>query len=177
MRTIDTRRLVFIDESSAKTNMARLYGRARIGQRVRDAIPCGTWNTTTMIAGISLGGARAAMLLSGAIDGAAFEAWVREVLAPTLQPGDVVVMDNLSSHKNQAARGHILAAQALILDLPPYSPDLNPIEKMWSKVKAWLRKTRARTFDELVEAVSQILKQISIQDALGWIQSCGYKII
>lgn len=157
--------------------MARLYGRARIGQRVRDSVPCGTWHTTTMIAAISLDGARAPMLLGGALDGAAFEVWVRDLLVPTLRPGDVVVMDNLSTHKNQAARGYILAAQALILDLPPYSHDLNPIEKMWSKIKAWLRKSRARTFDELVEAVSQALKRITIQDALGWVQSCGYRII
>ena len=177
MRTIDPRRLVFIDESSAKTNMARLYGRARSGQRVRDAVPCGTWNTTTMIAGISLSGARAAMLLSGAIDGAAFEVWVRDVLVPTLQPGDVVIMDNLSSHKNQAARKHILSAEALILELPPYSPDLNPIEKMWSKVKAGLRTAEARTQPAWIQAMASALEGVTRQDAMNWFASCGYSFI
>jgi transposase len=116
------------------------------------------------------------MLLPGALDGNAFEVYVRKMLVSTLRPGDVVVMDNLSTHKHAAARRLIEAAQARILDLPPYSPDLNPIEKMWSKIKALLRAARARTFKALIAAVSKALKQITIEDALGWIKSCGHGI-
>ena len=177
MHEYNHRRLIFIDESSAKTNMARLYGRAPKGLRVRDAVPAGTWNTTTMIAAIGAGGAQAPMLLPGALDGTAFQVYVRKVLVPTLRPGDVVVMDNLSTHKDATARRLIEAAQATILDLPPYSPDLNPIEKMWSKIKALLRAARPRTFKALSAAVSMALKRITIEDALGWIKSCGYIII
>ena len=156
--------------------MARLYGRAPKGLRVRDAVPAGTWNTTTLIDAIGVGGAQAPMLLPGALDGNAFEVYVRKMLVPTLRPGDVVVMDNLSTHKHAAARRPIEAGPAKILDLPPYSPDLNPIEKMWSKIKSLLRAARARTFKALITAVSKALKQITIEDALGWIKSCGYEI-
>ena len=128
------RRLLFIDESSAKTNMTRLYGRAPRGTRVYGHVPSGRWETTTMIAAVGRNGPQAPWVLYGPMDGTAFAVWAAHVLAPTLEPGDIVVMDNLSVHKNKFARAAIEATGAGIWDLPPYSPDLNPIEKMWSKV-------------------------------------------
>lgn len=154
--------------------MTRLYGRAFVGQRVRDAVPTATWHTTTMLAAIGADGARAPFVLEGAIDGAAFEIYVERILAPTLKSGDIVVMDNLSSHKNANARKWIEAAGATIWDLPPYSPDLNPIEMMWSKVKALLRKAKARSFEELVQAVGAAIQAVTTKDIHGWFNECGY---
>ncbi|CAN5433347.1 hypothetical protein BH09SUM1_BH09SUM1_27940 [soil metagenome] len=171
---IDLDRLVFIDETGAKTNMTRRYGRAAKGERVNDSTPSGHWGTTTCVACVTTRGPIAPFLLEGAIDGDAFLIYVERVLAPLLRPGDVLVMDNLSTHKSQPARRAIEAAGARILDLPPYSPDLNPIEKMWSKLKAYLRKAAARTPEALTEAVAQALRTITIQDAFGWFRSCGY---
>ena len=172
----DPRRFIFLDESSAKTNMTRLYGRAAIGQRVRDSVPTATWHTTTMIAAVGAEGPRAPFLLEGAIDGAAFRTYVQRVLVPQLKPGDWVVMDNLSSHKDSVAREAIDAAGAYVLDLPPYSPDLNPIEKMWSKIKALLRAAKARCFEDLVSAMAEALERVTESDIQGWFQSCGYNI-
>lgn len=157
--------------------MTRLYGRAAVGERVRDSIPTASWNTTTMIAAVGVGGARAPFVIPGAIDGSAFRVYVERVLAPTLKAGDIVVMDNLSSHKDAAARRRIEAAGAQVLDLPPYSPDFNPIEKMWSKVKAWLRGAKARCFDDLAKAIADALEAVTASDIRGWFQSCGYSII
>lgn len=130
-----------------------------------------------MLAAIGVEGACAPMLLEGAIDGDAFDAYVEQVLAPALRPGDIVVMDNLSTHKNSRARARIQTAQAEVLDLPPYSPDFNPIEKMWSKVKALLRAAKARSFDELAAAMASAIHAVTSQDAKGWFHSCGYDII
>ena len=177
MAGLDHRRLVFIDESSAKTNMTRLYGRAASGCRVRDAIPTANWNTTTMVAAIAADGPRAPFVLDGAIDALAFAVYVRQVLVPCLKPGDIVVMDNLSSHKDATTRAVIQEAGAIILDLPPYSPDFNPIEEMWSKVKTLLRSAKARCFNDLVEAVGQAIEAVTINDIQGWFKSCGYNII
>jgi transposase len=174
---VDCRRLLFIDESGAKTNMTRLYGRAAVGTRVRDAVPTARWQTTTMIAAVGAGGPRAPFLLEGAIDGASFRVYVERVLVPELKPGDIVVMDNLSSHKDSDARQLIQAAGAEVLELPPYSPDFNPIEKMWSKVKAWLRDAKARCFDELATALADVLRAVTPADIQGWFRSCGYDII
>ena len=157
--------------------MTRLYGRAAVGQRVRDWVPTSAWHTTTMIAAIGLGGARAPFVLEGPIDGPAFRVYVERVLVPTLQPGDIVVMDNLSSHKDAAARRLIESVGAAVMDLPPYSPDLNPIEKMWSKIKAWLRRVKARSFDDLITAIGEALAAVTPSDIQGWYQSCGYDII
>lgn len=153
------RRLLFIDESSAKTNMTRLYGRAPRGIRVHDYVPQSRWHTTTMIAAVGRKGPQAAWVLEGAIDGAAFHVWAEQVLAPTLEPTDIVVMDNLSVHKNPQARAAIQATGATIRDLPPYSPDLNPIEKMWNKIKACLRKAKAREPETLLQAIGYALQQ------------------
>ncbi len=170
-------RLLFIDESGAKTNMTRLYGRGPRGERVYDRVPNGRWETTTMIAAIGRNGAQAPWVLDGPMDGAAFTVWVEKVLAPTLEPGDIVVMDNLSVHKNVTARCAIEATGAAIWDLPPYSPDLNPIEKMWSKVKTSLRKAKARDSATLYKAVGHAMGQVTYDDIRNWFASCGYSLI
>jgi transposase len=171
---LDPARLVFLDESGAKTNMTRLRGRAPRGQRVHAKSPYGHWHTTTMISSIRLDGTTACMTLEGATDTQAFRAYVQNVLCPTLVPGDLVVMDNLSPHKSDPTLALIAAAGAEVLFLPPYSPDLNPIEKMWSKVKALLRSAEARTPANLITAIGSALARVTSQDALGWFASCGY---
>lgn len=170
------RRLLFIDESGAKTNMTRLYGRGSRGERVYDGVPNGRWETTTMIAAVGRNGPQAPWVIEGAMDGEAFAVWALQVLAPTLERGDIVVMDNLSVHKNKAAREAILCTGAEIWDLPPYSPDLNPIEKMWSKVKGLLRKAKARDHEELLRAIGQAMDAVSYTDIVNWFASCGYSL-
>jgi transposase len=128
----------------------------------------------TMISSIRLDGSTACMALEGTTDTETFGAYVRAVLVPTLRPGDIVIMDNLSPHKSEPTLAMIAAAGAEALFLPPYSPDFNPIEKMWSKIKALLRSAEARTVAELISAIGQALKKITPQDALGWFTSCGY---
>ncbi len=130
-----------------------------------------------MISSIRLDGATACMTIDGPTDTDVFQAYVREVLCPSLRPGDIVVMDNLGPHKNVQTLGLIAAANASVLFLPPYSPDLNPIEMMWSKIKALLRKAEARTHPELLEAITHALREISSQDATNWFAHCGYSFI
>lgn len=154
--------------------MTRLYGRCKGGGRLVDATPHGHWETTTMIGALGAEGSTALMVIEGAADAAVFRAYVKHVLAPTLRPGEIVVMDNLSSHKGPEIREMIEAAGADLWYLPPYSPDLNPIEKMWSKVKAHLRRLKPRGTEEIHDAVRQALKTITLQDAHGWFESCGY---
>jgi transposase len=163
-----------LDESGAKTNLTRLCGRALKGQRAHASAPCGRWQTTTMISSIRLDGSTACMALEGTTDTESFRAYVGEVLVPTLRPGDIVVLDNLSPHKSNPTLALITNAGAQVLFLPAYSPDLNPIEKMWSKVKALLRGTEARTPADLITAIGQALAMVTAQDALGWFVSCGY---
>ena len=170
----DHRRLLFIDESGAKTNMTRLYGRAFDGRRVCDAVPHGHWCTTTMVSAIGLNGPKAPFVLGGAMDADAFRIYVERVLAPELQPGDIVVMDNLSSHKDAQARQIIQGAGAVVWDLPPYSPDFNPIEQMWSKVKAFLREAKARTEQGLIRAIGKAFTTIIQDDCVGWFKHAGY---
>jgi transposase len=166
--------LIFLDESGAKTNMTRLCGRALKGERVHASAPYGHWHTTTMISSIRFNGSTACMALEGTTDTESFRAYVGVVLVPTLQPGDIVVMDNLSPHKSDPTLALITQAGAQVLFLPAYSPDLNPIEKMWSKVKGLLRGAEARTPTELITAIGQALAKVTAQDALGWFASCGY---
>jgi transposase len=168
------RRFVFYDESGAKTNMTRLYGRTLDGQRLVDATPHGHWSVTSMLSSFRLDGSTAAMNLEGATDRLAFEAYVEQVLLPTLRPGDIVVMDNLAPHKSPRAAELIHQAGAELWFLPPYSPDFNPIEKMWSKVKAFLRKIKARTEQALERAIAAALRTITPEDAAGWVRHCGY---
>jgi transposase len=174
---MDPARLIFIDESCAKTNMTRLYGRAHNGKRVWDSAPHGHWNATTMLGSLRLDGSNASMTLNGATDNIAFGVYIQQILAPTLRPGDKVIWDNLSAHRSGVARAAIEAVGAEILPLPPYSPDLNPIEKMWSKVKALLRGAKARTQEELHAAIGCALKAVTAEDAVGWFQSCGYTVV
>ena len=154
--------------------MTRLCGRALKGERVHASTPHGHWHTTTMISSIRLNGSTACMALEGTTDTESFRAYVSEVLLPTLQPDDIVVMDNLSPHKSDPTLALITNAGARVLFLPAYSPDLNPIEKMWSKLKNLLRGAEARTAADLITAIGHALAKITAQDALGWFASCGY---
>jgi transposase len=171
---LDPRRLVFIDETWATTNMTRLRGRALRGQRVVDAIPHGHWKTTTLIAALDARGVRCSMVLDGAVNGPAFEAFVGTVLAPTLRAGDLVILDNLSSHRGPRVGQLIRAAQADLLYLPPYSPDLNPIENAFSKIKQTLRSLGLRVMTELWDAIQPVLDRITPSDAAGFFRHCGY---
>ena len=154
---LDPEKLIFIDETGASTKMARLRGRAKRGMRCRAAIPHGHWKTTTFTAGLRLGSLSAPMLLDGPMDGDAFLAYVTQVLVPELRPGDIAVMDNLPSHKVSGVKQAIEAAGATLLYLPPYSPDFNPIEMAFSKLKAILRQAAARTVDDLWDVIAQSL--------------------
>lgn len=145
---MDSEHLVFIDETATATNMARRYGRCPADRRLVAAVPHGHWRTTTFIAGLRQSGVIAPMVLDGPMTGRAFLAYVEQVLAPALAPGDVVVQGNLAAHKVEGVREAIAAAGATTLHLPPYSPDLNPIEQLFAKLKALLRKAAARTRDE-----------------------------
>ena len=165
-----------MDESGAKTNLTRRCGRALKGQRVQAHTPHGHWQTTTMISSLRLDGTTACMALEGTTDTESFRAYVEAVLVPTLRPGDTVVMDNLSPHKSDPTLARILQAGAFVLFLPAYSPDLNPIEKMWSKIKSLLRRAEARTPANLILAIGQALAEVTPQDALGWFVSCGYSV-
>ena len=167
-------RLVFIDESGAKTNMTRLYGRAKEGQRAVDDAPSGHWCTTTMISSVRLDGSTACMVVDGATTKDIFKAYIEHILLPTLKAGDIVVLDNLSAHKNKEIRDLIESIGAELWFLPPYSPDLNPIEKMWSKIKSILRRLKARTKEALINAVAKALDAITANDVKGWFESCGY---
>jgi transposase len=172
--SMDLARLVFVDESGAKTNMTRLYGRAMAGQRAIDDTPSGHWCTTTMIASVRLDGSTACMVVDGATTKDIFEAYIEQILFPTLKAGDIVVLDNLSAHKSQRIRELIETVGAQLWYLPAYSPDLNPIEKMWSKIKSILRTLKARTKAALITAIAQALEQVTANDAKGWFESCGY---
>jgi len=169
---VDGRRLVFLDETGAKTNMTRRYGRARKGVRADDRAPHGHWNTTTLLAAVSWKGASAPMVLDGALDRDAFEAYVEQCLVPTLHPGNIVVLDNLGAHKTPKGIALIEATGAEVRFLPPYSPDFNPIEQMWSKVKNDLRTAKARTQETLWTAVAQALARVTPDDARGWFKHC-----
>ena len=171
---MDARRLVFLDESGLKKNMTRRYGRARNGKRCLDSAPCGHWETVTMLSSIRLDGATESLVFEGAVDRKMFDAYIKECLAPTLMPGDIVVMDNLNAHKSQTARDAIRRHQAEVLFLPAYSPDFNPIEKMWSKIKQILRGIKPRTEEELFVAAATALDAVSAHDAQGWFNSCVY---
>jgi transposase len=170
----DVNRLVFLDETGAKTNMTRLYGRALQGERVVDHAPHGHWCTTTIIGAMRLDGSTACMSVDGATDKIIFREYVRHILIPTLRPGDVVILDNLSAHKDEETKILIEQAGAELRFLPPYSPDLNPIEKMWSKIKTYLRAAEARSEQALQEIIEAALKTITPHDARGWFSSCRY---
>ena len=171
---MDVARLVFVDESGAKTNMTRLYGRAMAGQRAIDDTTSGHWCTTTMISSVRLNGSTACMVVDGATNKDVFEAYIEQILLPTLKAGDIVILDNLSAHKSRHARKLIESVEAELWYLPAYSPDLNPIEKMWSKIKSILRTLKARTKDALTGAIAKALEMVTASDAKGWFEACGY---
>ncbi len=157
--------------------MTRLYGRAPKGTRAVDSAPNGNWHTTTLIAAVGVEGAKAPMVVEGPTDTEVFTTYVERVLLPELRPGMIVVMDNLAPHKAPAVAAMIKAAGAELWFLPPYSPDLNPIELMWSKVKEMLRAAKARTQHELWDAVAAALCMVSADDAKNWFRHCGVAII
>lgn len=171
---LDLGRLVFIDERGAQTNLTRRYGRTFGGARLVDATPHGHWSTTTRISAVRLTGQTAALVSDGATEAAVFEADVAQVLRPSRQPGDIVILDNLSSHKTAEVLEALEAGGAEVWFPPPYSPDLNPMEKMWSKIKAYLRKVEARTKEALPEAIAAALETVTASDASHWFASCGY---
>ena len=166
---------MFIDETWASTNMARRYGRAPRGRRLRAGVPHGRWKTTTLVAGLRTSGVVAPFVLDGPINRAVFEAYVEKVLVPELRPGDVVILDNLSSHKGARVRALIEAAGASLLYLPPYSPDFNPIENAFAKLKALLRKAEARTREDLWDAITSALKHFSAQECANYFNAAGYE--
>jgi transposase len=166
--------LVFIDESSVNTGMTRLYGRSAIGERLNDYVPDSRWQATSILSSLRLNGTTECIVYEGSLTGDFFKVWLKDCLCPTLLKGDIVVMDNLSSHKVSGIKELIVQTGASIEYLPPYSPDLNPVENMWSKVKSFLRKSRERSKETLLKAVGEALKQISHSDALSWFAFCGY---
>jgi transposase len=169
-------KLHFIDEIGTHLGLTRLYGRAAPGERVVEATPGFSGPHYTSVAALNLGGVHAPFVFQGNMDGPAFETYVEHILGPDLLTGDIVIMDNLSPHKHAVIRSLIEARGATVEFLPPYSPDLNPIENCWSKAKAFLRKLKARTFDELITALAQALRSVSPQDAAAWFAHCGYAI-
>ena len=162
---IDPQRLVFQDESGATTEMTRRYGRAPRGERVAEGTPAGHWRTLTLLGAMSTRGVVAAMTVESPTDGDVFLAYVEQVLCPRLQPGQVVVMDNLPAHKVEGVRRLIEATGAQLLYLPPYSPDFNPIEQAWSKIKQQLRSAKARTVESLEAAITDALAQVTGKNA------------
>lgn len=174
MATIPADRLVFVDESGATIMLTPPYGRAPRGQRCLGRVPRNWGVRTTLLAAMTLDGITASFLIDGATDRQVFDTYVERVLVPTLQPGQVVVWDNLSAHKSVRARAAIEAVGCAVVFLPAYSPDFNPIELAFSKLKAGLRRAGARTHAGLWEAIGSGLEQITSRDAHGWFSHCGY---
>ena len=171
--TMEVEKLVFIDETWISTSMTRRYGRAPRGQRCLDSAPHGHWETTTFVGALRRR-LTAPMVSDGPMDGATFLAYVQQFLCPTLQAGDTVVLDNLSSHKVTGVAKAITATGAILLYLPPYSPDLNPIEKFFSKLKALLRKAARRDIETLGKEIGELLNTVSPSECTNYFASCGY---
>ncbi len=171
---LDPRRLVFIDETWAKTNMTRTHGRALRGQRLVAKAPHGRWTTLTFIAALRCDRIDAPLVLDGPINGEWFHAWVEQLLIPTLTPGDIVVLDNLGSHKGKAVRKAIRKAGAHLLFLPPYSPDLNPIEQVFSKLKTLLRKADERTVEDTWRRIGSLLDRFTSAECSNYLRHAGY---
>jgi len=171
---IDPSRLVFIDETWAKTNMAPLRGWAPRGQRLKAKVPHGHWKTMTFVAALRHDRIEAPWLLDGPINGECFQLYVEKVLVPTLQPGDIVIADNLGSHKSKAVRRAIRSTGARLLFLPKYSPDLNPIEQFFAKLKHWLRKAAGRTLDAVSHEIARILDRVTREECSNYLENAGY---
>jgi transposase len=172
VEAIEPRRLVFVDETGVTTAMTPTYGRAPRGERVVASAPA-SWESVTVIAAVGLDGVRAPLAVPGSSDAATFLTYVEEVLVPALRPGDVVVFDNLASHFTPGVAEAIGRAGATVLPLPPYSPDFNPIEELFSKLKELLRRAAARTRDGLYDALGEALRLVSAEDILGWFRQAG----
>jgi transposase len=171
---LDPTRLVFIDETGASTKMTRLRGRAPRGERLRASVPHGHWKTTTFVAGLRLTGLTAPMVLDGPMDRMAFLAYAQHILAPTLSKDDIVIMDNLPAHKGDEIRLIIERTGAKLVFLPPYSPDFNPIENAFAKLKALLRKAAERTVEGLWRTIGTLLDQFSPQECANYFAAAGY---
>jgi transposase len=174
LKGVDVRRLVFVDECGTHTSLARLYAWAQRGQRAHAQVPRNHGKNTPLVAALTWQGIQAPWTIEGALDTAAFELYVREVLAPTLQPGQIVILDNLSVHKSPAVQQAIAARGCHLVFLPAYSPDLTPIEQAFSKLKAILRRLAARTREALLDALATALAAITPTDAPGWFRHAGY---
>jgi transposase len=172
---MDASRFVFLDETGTATNMTRRYGRCAKGQRLVAKAPWGYWKTTTFVAGLRHNGIVAPLVLDGPMDGPTFRAYVEQALAPALAPGDVLVLDNLSAHKVSGVREAITDRGATLLYLPPYSPDLNPIEQLFAKLKALLRKAAARTRDSLWSTIGEALDAFTPDECRNYIRNSGYE--
>jgi transposase len=173
---LDVKHFKFLDESSINIDLTRLYGRAAPNQRVVDSVPQSSGPQTTTLAVIGLTGISAPLVLSGSVNGTVFYGYIEQCVVPTLQPGDILFMDNLSAHKVAGLKELIRPHGAHLIYLPPYSADFNPIELAWSKVKTILRQIKARTLPDLIEALKQALQAITSQDIHGWFAHCGYAI-
>jgi transposase len=172
--SIDPKRLVFIDETWAKTNMAPLRGWGPRGQRLIGKAPHGRWSTLTFLAALRHDRIEAPCLFNGPINGQKFQAYIEQFLIPTLQPGDIVVLDNLASHKGKQVRRAIRRARAKLIFLPPYSPDLNPIEQAFAKLKHWLRQAQARSIEEIYQSLASILQRFQAQECAAYLENSGY---
>jgi transposase len=171
----DARQYVFLDECGVTTDLIRRYGRSPRGLRLRDHAPCGHWETTTVVATLRLEGLTAPAVFDGPIDKVSFRAYVEQVLVPTLRPGDVVVLDNLAVHKQPEVRTAIEAVGARLRFLPPYSPDFNPIEQAFAKLKAFLRAARPRNFDQVTALIAIALDLFTPPECANYIRHCGYR--
>jgi transposase len=176
VKPLDVHRLKFVDESGATLAMVRRYGRATPGQRAVDHVPDNYGVNYTMLAAMGLDGLQAPWVVDGAVNGDIFRWWVRDILCPTLRPGDIVLWDNLSAHKVAGVEALLTACGARLIRLSPYSPDFNPIEQCWSKMKTGLRRAKARTVEALIAAIKQALETITEADIRGWFTHCGYSV-
>ena len=176
VEVLDVQRLKCVEESEATLAMTRRYGRATPGQRVGDSVPDNYGTNQTMIAALSLAGLDAPWVVDGAVNGAIFHYWVSAVLGPTLQPGDIVLWDNLSAHKVAGVEELLATRGARLIRLSPYSPDFNPIEQCWSKIKTYLRRAKARTVEALIAAIKEALDTITVADIRSWFEYCGYPV-
>ena len=171
---VDPERLVFIDETWVKTNLTRTHGRARRGQRLVAAVPHGHWGTMTFLAALRVDRIEAPCVFDGPINGQRFTAYIEQFLVPTLKPGDVVVMDNLGSHKGEAVRRALRGAGVHLIFLPPYSPDLNPIEQLFAKLKTLLRKAEERTVSATWQRIGQLLDAFAQKECANYFKNAGY---
>jgi transposase len=174
-KKLDPRRLVFVDEAGSNIGMTRDYARAPRGERAPGSVPRNRGTVTTMLGALDIRGVRALMTVEGATDTDVFEAFLEQVLVPKLRPGDIVILDNVGAHKPELMRRLIAQAGASLIFLPAYSPDMNPIELCWSKLKAALKDFGARTVDDLHRAIGRAMDLICADDAAGWFKHCGYE--